>query len=479
MLFRTRRFALLAAFGVLSALSLTACQDDPRFSSTRHLTPLPPKLVAQMEEKGMSKSDPILIRSFKKESEIEVWKRTKSGEYALLKSYPICRWSGQLGPKVREGDRQAPEGFYAINPAQMNPNSSYYLSFDTGYPNAYDRANGYTGSYLMVHGACSSRGCFSMTDEQIAEIYALGREAFAGGQRSFQFQSFPFRMTAENMARHRNDPNMAFWKMLKEGSDVFEVSKREPVVGVCGKRYAFGAQGSEAGSLCSGPRQDGVYELIAKKQRDDNAKIAELISSGTPAVRLVYEDGGQHPSFRATSYASSGERELVQPQPVRAALADVSRPEALERGPQEIEVDTGGKPKPAPKPAAAPPAAAPAAVALAPLTPRPGATSNGIAPAIAPAQQAATVTPVATDDQPFYKKVLSLGGLFSSGGDKEAVPANEPATPQPANVPLPPRRQAATQTAPIATPVPKPQAAAPGERRVELRGALDGSALTR
>ena len=128
----------------------------------------------------------------------------------------------------------------------MNPNSNFYLSFDTGYPNAYDRAHGYRGSFLMVHGACSSRGCFSMTDEQIAEIYAVGREAFAGGQRSFQFQSFPFRMTAENMAKHRNDPNIAFWRMLKEGSDHFEVTRREPKVAVCGRRYVFNAA-SQAG----------------------------------------------------------------------------------------------------------------------------------------------------------------------------------------------------------------------------------------
>ena len=90
----------------------------------------------------MSKNDPILIRSYKKEAEMEVWKRSANGRYALLKTYPICRWSGQLGPKVREGDRQAPEGFYTVTPAQMNPNSAYYLSFDTGFPNAYDRSLG-------------------------------------------------------------------------------------------------------------------------------------------------------------------------------------------------------------------------------------------------------------------------------------------------------------------------------------------------
>ena len=92
---------------------------------------------------------------------------------------------------------------------------------------------------LMVHGACSSSGCYSMTDEQIEEIYAFGRDAFRGGQTEFQIQAFPFRMTAANMARYRNDPNYEFWKMLKEGYDQFEITKVPPKVDVCEKRYVF------------------------------------------------------------------------------------------------------------------------------------------------------------------------------------------------------------------------------------------------
>ena len=130
------------------------------------------------------------------------------GKYALLKTYEICKWSGALGPKIKEGDRQAPEGFYTVTPAQMNPNSSYYLSFNIGYPNAYDRAYGRTGTHIMVHGACSSAGCYSMSDEDAGELFALARDAFKGGQRQFQIQAFPFRMTPENIARHRGDPNM-------------------------------------------------------------------------------------------------------------------------------------------------------------------------------------------------------------------------------------------------------------------------------
>jgi murein L,D-transpeptidase YafK len=263
------------------AIALTACGEQAS-RSTRHLVPIPPQTLALMAEKGMSPSDPILMRVYKKESELEVWKRRADGKYARLKSYPVCRWSGQLGPKIREGDRQAPEGFYTVTPEQMNPNSAYYLSFDTGYPNAYDRAHGRTGAHLMVHGSCSSAGCYAMTDRAIAEIYAMTREAFAGGQRAFQFQAFPFKMRPENLAKHRADPNLAFWKNLKEGSDIFEVTREEPRVSVVNLRYDFGP----------------VDPDVAQKREGDEQKVTELVEQGVPAVRELYADGGQHASFR-------------------------------------------------------------------------------------------------------------------------------------------------------------------------------------
>jgi murein L,D-transpeptidase YafK len=323
----TMRVALAA--GVL--LALAACQDQSTLSSTRHLAPIPPATMSLMAAKGMSKSDPILVRAYKKESELEVWKRGNDGRYALLKTYPICRWSGQLGPKVREGDRQAPEGFYTITPAQMNPNSAYYLSFDTGYPNAFDRAHGRTGAHLMVHGTCSSSGCFAMTDEAIAEVYAVAREAFAGGQRGFQFQSLPFRMTAENLAKHRADPNMAFWQNLKEGADYFEVTKDEPRVSVANMRYAFTT--SSAADAAA----------VAQKKAEDDQKVAELVGKGMPAVKVVYEDGGQHASFHDTMVATAGGETgsafaFLDTRPKRN-LGDVSRPEALAAGPREIPIE--------------------------------------------------------------------------------------------------------------------------------------------
>src|SRR4029077_679994 len=135
---------------------------------------------------------------------------------------------------------------------QMNPKSKYYLAFNIGYPNAFDRAWGRTGAELMVHGDCSSRGCYAMTDEQIGEIYALGRESFFGGQRAFQVQAYPFRMTSANMAKHRNNPNMPFWRMIKQGYDAFEVTKLEPKVDFCEKRYVFNAQAPQSSVMANG-----------------------------------------------------------------------------------------------------------------------------------------------------------------------------------------------------------------------------------
>ena len=168
------------------------------------------------------------------ELEFEVWKQDKTGRFALLRTYPICRWSGDLGPKIKGRRPPSSRGLLYDHPRPDDPNSNYYLAINTGFPNVYDKANDRTGAFLMIHGDCASAGCYAMTDEQIAEIYALARESFAGGQKSFQIQALPFRMTPHNMARHRNSPHMAFWKMLKEGYDHFEVTHLPPKVDVCG-----------------------------------------------------------------------------------------------------------------------------------------------------------------------------------------------------------------------------------------------------
>jgi murein L,D-transpeptidase YafK len=196
--------------------------------------------LQQMASLNMDRAAPILLRIYKTESTLEVWKQDWDGMYALLVSYSICKFSGKLGPKITEGDHQAPEGFYDVTPAQMNPLSREYLAFNVGYPNAFDRSLGRTGSVVMVHGGCHSTGCYAMTDRHMDEIYALIGEAFSGGQDKVQLQAFPFRMTAENLASHAQDsPNAPFWRMLKEGSDAFLDEKKPLTVAVCGRRYVF------------------------------------------------------------------------------------------------------------------------------------------------------------------------------------------------------------------------------------------------
>jgi murein L,D-transpeptidase YafK len=322
MMSRTPVRFLLAAL-VLGFLG--AC-NDPEFhaSNGRHWVPLTPELLAAMQEKGMHKEDPVLIRTYKQEAEFEVWKKDVNGRYALLKTFPMCRWSGQLGPKRKEGDRQAPEGYYAITPAQMNPNSNYHLSYDMGYPNAYDRAHGGTGSYLMVHGDCSSAGCYSMTDQQIEEIYALVREAHSGGQKAVQMEAFPFHFTPANLARHRLDPNMPFWRELKQGADRFEITKQEPRVGVCNGHYAFDRvtrTGEAAG--CGTEADPELAKKVEAMEREDNAKVAELVAKGTAPIKLAYDDGGQNPSFRFKTI-------------------ETSRPEAIAEGPLVELFDSKG-----------------------------------------------------------------------------------------------------------------------------------------
>jgi murein L,D-transpeptidase YafK len=299
--------ALLVSAALGATVALSGCNTDSILPmSEKAARPLSDKMVKEIKSKNMDMESPILVRLFKEESELEVWKQDREGRFALLKTYPICRWSGELGPKIKEGDRQAPEGFYSITPGQMNPNSQYYLSFDLGYPNAYDRAYGRTGAQLMVHGDCSSRGCYSMTDEQISEIYALGRDSFFGGQKSFQVQAYPFRMTAQNLAKHRNNPHLAFWKMLKKGNDHFEVSKLEPKVNVCDKRYVFDAQSPTGHALSfNATAKCPAYEvpeeiasLVRDKERTDDLQFADLSRRNVALAPIkTNADGGMHPVF--------------------------------------------------------------------------------------------------------------------------------------------------------------------------------------
>jgi murein L,D-transpeptidase YafK len=305
----SRVFVTLAALA--GALTLAGCYSDEGYQlPTRAMKELSPEMLGLLDQKNMPKDSPILVRVFKEESELEVWKQNTTGQFQLLKVYPICRWSGELGPKKIQGDRQAPEGFYEITPGLMNPNSNYYLAINIGFPNAYDKANNYTGAFLMIHGDCSSAGCYAMTDEQIGEIYSLARESFLGGQKQFQIQAYPFRLTPANLARHRTNPNMPFWKMLKEGNDHFEVTHMEPKVDVCDRHYVFDAVSPDnstrplsfsASGRCPAYQVDPqIAGPALEKQQNDDYQLAQLIKDNVPAAPVVMgTDGGMNRVFAA------------------------------------------------------------------------------------------------------------------------------------------------------------------------------------
>ncbi|WP_375625549.1 MULTISPECIES: L,D-transpeptidase family protein [unclassified Bartonella] len=233
-----RRFLAVCVLFLMGIL--TACGGRlPASIRAKVEQPLPQEIQNRMALYDIDPYAPIVMRFFKEENLAEVWKQSRSGPFILVARYGICKWSGKLGPKYKEGDFQTPEGFYTISANQMNPYSKYYLSFNIGFPNLYDQENGRTGSNLMVHGSCFSAGCYSMSDKNMAQIYAFARDAFKGGQREFQLQAFPFRMTEDNMLRHSSDPHYQFWVMLKKGYDFFEKNRQPPTVEVYGKRYVF------------------------------------------------------------------------------------------------------------------------------------------------------------------------------------------------------------------------------------------------
>ncbi len=476
---------LTNSVALAAVVALAGCETDG-LQYGKAMKSLSPEMVAILQQKNMPTESPILVRLFKEEAELEVWKQDAAGRYDLVKTYPICRWSGELGPKVREGDRQAPEGFYTITPAQMNPNSQFYLSFNMGFPNAYDKAWGRTGAHLMVHGDCSSRGCYAMTDDQIGEIYALARESFFGGQRAFQVQAYPFRMTPANFAKHRNNPNVPFWRMLKEGNDHFEITRQEPKVEVCEKRYVFNAEAPQistpADSIKLGtpwggfqaPQQqqaslkfnptgkcpayqvpdDVVAELKAKQRRDDQ-QIASLSGRVTAAPVRTGRDGGMHPTFLAklrpqeVRETDGTVRYVVDENAAKKLGSYVNPP--LETSPVESEttgtaVASRGKQQPK----SAPAASANYSVAAAESRPAPAPAARvesggGFSSLFASTNDS-------RQDGVFDRMKNSVGRLFGNDDDKPSSPA---AAAKPALAPKPAARP---QPAPV-TAQPKPQPA--------------------
>lgn len=244
---------LLAALAFLCMPALFAFAEAETVPSTHRsetaYAAQKPQLEQALEAKGLQLGSPVYLRLTKEPAELTAHVRGEGGAYRAFRTWPVCSVSGSLGPKQREGDGQAPEGFYSIRPAQMNPASNYHLSFNLGYPNAFDRANGRTGSFLMVHGACVSIGCFAMTDPAIEEIWTLMQAAYEGGQTSVDVHVFPFAMTEENLAAQWGSKHLPFWTSLAPAWTQFEETARVPRVIVSGKAYqVLGAHQGEIGA---------------------------------------------------------------------------------------------------------------------------------------------------------------------------------------------------------------------------------------
>lgn len=248
----TLSLAIAAAVTAIAACLMWADPaQDPRVEKAREPLPGPerakaaearvrPELERDLASKGLRFGDPVFLRAFKEDEELEMWIRSRtSGKYEHFRTWRIAAMSGQLGPKLAEGDGQVPEGFYFVPPAAMNPNSAYHLAFNIGFPNAYERQHGWNGTFIMIHGGGASAGCLAMTDGRIEEIYTLCDAALSNGQKAFRVHVFPFRMTAERMEMAKGSQWIDFWNELRKGYDWFEKFHVPPDVTVKDGRHCF------------------------------------------------------------------------------------------------------------------------------------------------------------------------------------------------------------------------------------------------
>ncbi len=237
-----KKLAIIFLFvATIVITTVSEAQDIPSSArSQAAISRVKPKLQREFSRAGFNWGTPIFVRIFKETKELEIWLKDRK-KFRLFKTYKICTYGYRsLGPKIRQGDLQAPEGFYFVLPRQMNQVSNFHLSFNLGYPNAYDRVHGRTGGALMVHGNCVSIGCYAMTDKGIEEIFALADASLRNGQRFFRVHIFPFRMTDKNINQHKYSKWYKFWKNLKEGYDFFKKNGHNPPnVKVENKRYVF------------------------------------------------------------------------------------------------------------------------------------------------------------------------------------------------------------------------------------------------
>jgi murein L,D-transpeptidase YafK len=280
------RIAALGLLWAIAGLSISypAVADEKAASK-----PVPAVTLTALAQKVIPVAAPIYIRIFKEDSELEVWKARTDGRYVIVKTFPICNWSGALGPKTKLGDQMAPEGFYSFSADGLKPDSKYHLAINVGYPNALDRALGRNGDFIMVHGKCASIGCFAMTDDLIEEVYALARDAIDGGETRVPLHIFPFRMTAANMKAHADHQARSSWSPLKEAFDDFAKTQIPPRTGACGKHYVvnpIAPLDGNAADACPS-RLGKLLAMISPKKARKLAKISTPLIAEGPKTRTI------------------------------------------------------------------------------------------------------------------------------------------------------------------------------------------------
>lgn len=294
-------------------------------------TPDLSRLNERLAEKGVKLGSPVLLRAFKSESEFEVWVRKDDGSFVLFATYPVCHWSGTLGPKLREGDKQTPEGFYTVTRGQMRHVGRWPRSLNLGFPNVFDQAQARNGSHILVHGGCSSVGCFAMTNAVVEEIYGFVEKAVAGGQTYVPVHVFPFRLTQANLDLQKDSPWQSFWANLKEGYDFVERNKRPPRISVCDSRYKFQDPAPEEGAD-SGPLAvcGATHAALEALERLPPAALTQLSLQMNPSVQAPRSlPADQHrylnPSSSNARRPGTG-RHVGQPSPAVQLARQLSSP---------------------------------------------------------------------------------------------------------------------------------------------------------
>ncbi|KIC95061.1 hypothetical protein OI18_09290 [Flavihumibacter solisilvae] len=232
-------------------------------------------LMKQFREKGLQwPARYLYIRSFKYDSQLEVWvKNEKNEAYKLFKTYKVCAMAGTLGPKRMEGDYQVPEGFYYIN--EFNPRSVYHLSLGLNYPNASDRYLSdaiQPGGDIYIHGSCVTTGCIPITDSQIEELYALASGAKAKGQDFIPVHIFPVRFDVKRSTEYLNKYVRDFAdyghlaNSLRDVFFYFEKNKKLPVIMVNG-RGSYVLDEEVKKSHPGAEKKQNSAPAVVKKQR--------------------------------------------------------------------------------------------------------------------------------------------------------------------------------------------------------------------